>query len=623
MAEVAIPLLALGSLYLISNLDKNNNKTNKTNETNENFTNMGAKMNKNYLPNTHIPNINFPTEVTIPGQVNRSTPVDPTSQNYVHQYLNPNQTTDKFFDLNNLSSNKNITTTTQIAHIDSLSGNKIDKKEFNHNNMVPFFGSKVRGRNVNDNNAESILDNTQGAGTNSKNKVEQAPLFKPEDNMQWSHGAPNNTDFIQSRQLPSQKIANVLPWEQEKVGPGLGLGYTTNGQGGFNSGMLDRNAWTAPTVDELRVKTNPKITYGLQGHEGPAVYGIKKPELHGTIEKNRPDTDFNLGPDKWFTTTGIASGQKIYPQEVLPESHRSTTSNEYFGVGGNDGSSKPSYMKGHYQESMKQQLSAEEMNPVAASGRGNVSDSDYGANGYTLTKNNRQMNCQENNNGNISGLNGAFKAILAPIIDVLRPTRKQNVIGNPNQSGNVTALVPNLPITNPTEKLKPTIKETTGSKIGLNHLNVSQMAPDGAYKNIEHQFKDQERNKTDSSTMGFVGGPSTVDRPMNIGAWQNQHNNVNKTYESWPMPGGTSMFNSNENIEIARRESDMNNIRQPCDGPIIRKQVGQINTIPSLDSYGKINMPQQYDQQMNSDRMNPDILSAFKSNPYAQSLNSY
>jgi len=45
--------------------------------------------------------------------------------------------------------------------------------------------------------------------------------------------------------------------------------------------------------------------------------------------------------------------------------------------------------------------------------------------------------------------------------------------------------------------------------------------------------------------------------------------------------------------------------------------------IPSTDTLGKIVMPQQYDQTINSERMNPDILQAFKCNPYAQSLNSY
>ena len=77
----------------------------------------------------------------------------------------------------------------------------------------------------------SILDNYQGTGSQNIKKVEQAPLFKPQDNMQLINGAPNQNDFYQSRVLPSTKMANVLPWEQQKVAPGIGLGYTTEGSG--------------------------------------------------------------------------------------------------------------------------------------------------------------------------------------------------------------------------------------------------------------------------------------------------------------------------------------------------------------------------------------------------------
>ena len=47
------------------------------------------------------------------------------------------------------------------------------------------------------------------------------------------------------------------------------------------------------------------------------------------------------------------------------------------------------------------------------------------------------------------------------------------------------------------------------------------------------------------------------------------------------------------------------------------------NTIPSTETYGKINVPQYYDNCQTCDRINPDILSAFKENPYTQSLSSY
>ena len=109
---------------------------------------------------------------------------------------------------------------------------------------------------------------------------------------------------------------------------------------------------------------------------------------------------------------------------------------------------------------------------------------------------------------------------------------------------------------------------------------------------------------------------------MNVSAWNNQHNNVNKTYQNWPMAGNTSIFNGNTNVEIAKKDKDRVNNRLQCEDFIIPPP-GSDAIMPSAENYGRINMPEQYGQEVNAERMNPDILTAFKSNPYAQSLNSY
>ena len=87
--ELAIPLIALGGMYVISNQTSqggnNNNNHNQekkfTKVTKENFTNMGN--NPNYLPNTVIPTQNYP--VTNINQLSDT----------VQEYINPNQATDK------------------------------------------------------------------------------------------------------------------------------------------------------------------------------------------------------------------------------------------------------------------------------------------------------------------------------------------------------------------------------------------------------------------------------------------------------------------------------------------------------------------------------------------------
>ena len=620
MAELAIPLIGLGFLYVISNKDNNN----------ENYVNMGKQVNQSQMPIVNVPSKNFPVESKL---------IDTNNANYTKRYINPNQTTDKFFNnnvstlqnqnyqqTNNFDNNKSNKKSNNKSNSDynSLTGNSIDTSDFKHNNMVPFFGSKVKGPQIDSMHSKSILDNQQGAGNYHIQKVEQAPLFKPGNNIQYTHGAPNSSDFIQSRQLPSTKVSNVLPWKQEQVGPGLGLGSTTEGIGGFNSGMLNRDAWAPPTVDELRVKTNPKISYELSGHEGPINSKIQNPGIQGTVENNRPNKDFELGPQRWFTTTGSSIGQSSIPEYVMPDGNRTSTSNEYFGVSANDGNSKASYTNSHYEPSKRPELCATDINPASAVGHASASESDYGIKGYNILNNNRNNNCQANNNGTVGGINGTFKAMLAPIVDALRPTRKENVICNANTTGNVAALVPNLPITNPENKLKTTIKETTSDKIGLNYLNVSHLSvPEGGYQSTQIQIKEQERNKCDSSNMGFVGGPSTYEAQMNVSAWDNQRNNINKTHENWTMQGNMAMHNSNTNLDIGRRDNDRLNDRMQAQDFQLPKQNSIADTIPSSDSYGKINMPQEYSQSVNSERINPDMLSAFKNNPYAHSVTNF
>ena len=605
MAELVIPLIGLGALYVVSNKDKNKPTTN-----NEKFTNMGKD--ENNLPNTHIQNKNFPVHIQ---------EIDKTSENYTRQYINPNQTTDKFFNydvgLNNIETNE------INSEFHSLSGNGISKGDFKHNNMVPFFGGKITGPQVNNNIGSTILDNYQGSGSISIKKTEQAPLFKPQDHTQWSHGVPNQSDFLQSRQLPSTKMANTLPWEQEKVAPGLGLGYTTEGAGGFNSGMLDRKAWQPPTVDELRVATNPKVTYGLQGHQGPAQSSVQNLPVQGKVEKYTPDTAFAMGSDRWFTTTGSSLGATQIPEQMLGNVNKCTT--QYYGSGGTVEGEVSYVNNSHTEEPHKQQLCSLPVTVPASQGHGNAGPNDYGFKGYNIPKNNRHYSCESQNNGVVGGINSTFKAMMAPIVDALRPSRKENIIYNANQLGNIQSAVPSLPLTNPNDKPRTTNKEMTAGKVGLNYLNISHASAGqgGAHQVTDVQVRGQQRNIGDSSTSGNIGNTSSTSAQMDVTAWNAQHNNINKTYENWPMAGGTQIFQPNANVQVARRDGDRVNNRMQCDDFIQPEKNLLSTTIPSAETFGKINMPQQYDLEVNSNRINPDILSAFKSNPYAQSLNSY
>mgnify|MGYP001387361381 CR=1 FL=1 len=99
---------------------------------------------------------------------------------------------------------------------------------------------------------------------------------------------PNMRQVIQDRMKMNitGKQNNSKPFESVQVAPGINQGYGTEGSGGFNSGLMERDTYAPKTVDDLRTKNNPKQSYGgvvLGGKSAVVNRGI-----HGKIEKNRP-----------------------------------------------------------------------------------------------------------------------------------------------------------------------------------------------------------------------------------------------------------------------------------------------------------------------------------------------
>jgi hypothetical protein len=207
-----------------------------------------------------------------------------------------------------------------------------------------------------------------------------------------------------------------------------------------------------------------------------------------------------------------------------------------------------------------------------------------------------------------------MKAAVAPILDVLRPSRKENVVGNINPTGNVQSHVAAARVWNPADRAPTTIKETTVGLLDNNHLNV-QGQIDGAYIVSEQQSTAQERDTTNCEYYGDGGNGTGV---ALYNAAYNQRNNVNKTHKNRPNQGGISMLNHEQQIQIDKKDQDRYNNRL-----WVRSGNNGNGVIPSIETYGKINVPQQYDNSQGCDRINPDILTAFKQNPYTKSLNSY
>ena len=593
MAELAIPIIALGGLYIASNQKK------------EGYINMGAP--KNALANVVPPPIpeNYPVTKGVDPQTN------------VEYYPNPNQATDEYFQQNVFEkieqNNPEHSVGGGVIPQMSLTGTTIDKTNFKHNNMVPFFGGKIKGATSDFNARESTLDNMIGTGSQQITKGEHAPLFKPQAMMQHAHGAPNMSDFYQSRVNPSIKMSNIKPWDEQHVGPGLNQGYTAAGsKAGFNSGLEARDSYLPKTVNELRVDTNPKMTFGLEGHQGPAVSSIKESssqQTMGRVEKYAPDTYYTVGKQRWFTTTGAEKAPTVRGIEVLQHTNRPETCGSYYGAGG--GENEASYIPGEYQQSRKPTLPAQPISNANASEQNPVSDCDYGANSYHNMPNNRSTT---KSGTELGGVGGVLKAMFSPLLDVARPSRKEDVIGNLRPTGNAGSTVSNTPVYNPADRTKTTIREMTESKLDGNHMNLERQSG-GAYR-VSKQIPVAVQR--DTTTCQYTGnaGPNAVTANRTYDAEYRQRNNPNKSYINRPNQGGTQIFNQSENIAIHKRDNDRKNKRAAA-------SYGGPSTIPSTDTYGKIHAPQYYNECYGCDRINPDILTAFKQNPYTQSIHSW
>lgn len=594
--EIAIPLIALGGLYVVSNSQGQKENKQITQQSKENFANMGK--NANYLPNTNIPPQNFP--VTNVNQLFDT----------VQEYPNPNAATDKYFNQNLYQQKVNNGTpvTNNPPQIFSLTGNYLDSDQFKHNNMVPFNGGKVKGRMYNDNIAESVLDNMVGSGSQVIKKIEQAPLFKPEENMQWAYGAPNNSDFFQSRVNPGMKNNNVKPFDTVMVGPGLNQGYSVNGSGGYNSGMEARDKWLPYTVDQMRVATNPKLVYELANHEGPAQAAIKNVGLIGRVEKQKPDTFFINTQDRWLTTTGAEKGETLRPIQEMGVIRRNDIVVDYTGPAG-PADVKATYAPENFEPSKRHQTMTCDVPHSTAVGKGPITDGDNYIKSHSNYENNRSTMRQPDTMR--SGFGGAIGAVIAPIMDILRPSRKEETINNVRIYGEATSLVPKSYVNNPNDTTNTTIKETT---LYSPTFNIDGQR-EGNYVNNYSSPDLTQRDTTSCQPIGTPGGQATSYGDMSYTAAYRQHNNDIKssTIANRPNQGGTQIFNQYMNVRCDRQDTNRFDCRMGPPNSIIAAP-------PSVQTYGKINTPQYYNECAGCERINPDLLNAFRNNPYTHSL---
>ena len=343
-------------------------------------------------------------------------------------------------------------------YVRSLTGEKVDRNSFKHNNMTPFLRKNIT-QNTSIENMSPYLDAKTGSNQYWQSKKEVPCMFKPTANSGGNIcGMKNNDDFFKSRIDFKEKANNFFPIEQVKVGPGLNQGYGSRGYGGFH--QTDLNDLARPkNLEDLRSRINQKETYykiPVKAHaKGTDQRGIQMP-----LDKNRPETVYEQREDMWIKTMGANTKETLRAAQNIRPTTRQESHVEYSG-----------------------NVSLNDKN----AGYGD----DYGKDNLMVYDNERITTEQ---NTVVSNVTSVVKAIVSPVIDALKYSMKEYTVESERGVGNPSIQIPSKATTYDPDNhiMKTTVKETTIHDSELTNLSGSKET----YSTITDQAKTTVKETT-------------------------------------------------------------------------------------------------------------------------------
>lgn len=363
------------------------------------------------------------------------------------------------------SENPDVYTEGEKQMLSNLSGEAITKEQFmtnsNGNVMVPFFGGNIK-QNMAEDIYKTKLETFTGRGDSYKSKKEVEQFFAPVKNLSFINGSDNNTSLFKERFNTSRYRSNELPFEQINANaPGLGQNYAVNGKGGFHQYEM-RDYATPKTIDEMRVKTNPRITY-----KGRVVSGKNRNDARSNdinVSKYRPDKFYENNEDRYFKTTGAYLRQKM-PEIYQMIDRGKKQSRETRGSAAPTTNIRP-YNVPITQDSKRNMYMNSGLRNVNIENTGNH---DYGKSSFKSRPNERDITSTRTHTSNLVT---AVKAIITPLQDALKRTKKENVIGNNRPEGNMNPNVPKkMTVYDPNDIARTTIKEQTENNNHTGNMN--------------------------------------------------------------------------------------------------------------------------------------------------------
>lgn len=322
------------------------------------------------------------------------------------------------------------------------------------------------------------------------------------------------------------------------------------------------------------------------------------------MEKNRVERTWETGPERYFTTTGVEKGQTLHAIPIDRHVNRPDTSVSYTG---NAGSQLPeTYQTGEYMESKHMDLGAVPLGIATATGKQGGVEEDYESRAKKAYANNRDT--EETYFGAFSG---AIGAVVAPLLDELRPSRKENAIGTLRPYQNAHTGISSSYLFNPADRPDPNNRATTEKNKFIGGVNTNQRG--GAYETTDHRAPSQQR---DTTSTYYAGGSSAAEgtrglRPYDAEYRQRNNEIKSSTIKGHMVQGNMNLMNSDVNVRNRNGEIKNNRPLSQTYGP--RTAIG-------AEDMGQQHARQQYQTSIQLDRNTPDILDAFRKNPYTHSL---
>jgi hypothetical protein len=391
--------------------------------------------------------------------------------------------------------------------ISPLTGLAMKPEEFTHANMVPFYRGNLK-QNMSDTANRTLLDNYTGGGVIQQEKREQGPMFEASRAPTGvPYGSEIATDYMQERVVAPTNRASERPFEQVRVGKGLGQGFTSLPSGGYQ--QADALHYARPrSTDELRTANNPKLTY--EGRVVKGAHFVTAPGKLGEVRKHLPDKFYlNKNGERNFTTTGANLKATERPVQVLRETTRPETTKEYEGPAKSQDFNATYTVASTRAPMVKQAGSWGFRNADSTSYADKDTEkdqNDYGKAGIEIRPNERYFTGERGQTLNPKP-QGTGKVTM-PLQDGPRQTRKDENLGNPNQAGYFNTGNTRGPAYDPNDVARTTIKETTldGDYMGTasGPLKLTTYDPDDIAKTTIRETTE------DSDYVGAVAGPAKL-----------------------------------------------------------------------------------------------------------------